>query len=99
MPDLYDMGNVIEKGYEVANKVQRMINQPPLDEVSYVMGFVCCFGILTHRVDIGLPADAPLDRIFDNIHRDVDAVMKRIVKNQKLQDMARDHINGSGREG
>ena len=76
-----------------------MINQPPLDEVSYVMGFVCCFGILTHRVDIGLPADAPLDRIFDNIHRDVDAVMKRIVKNQQLQDMARDQINGFRREG
>ena len=78
----------------MANRVQAMMGQPPLDEVSYVMGFVCCFGILTHRVEIGLPADAPLDRIFDNVHKDVDQMMRRISKNQTLQDMVRDHING-----
>ena len=61
----------------------------------------CAVEIGKLKQNSSLPVYEP-DRervIFDNIHRDVDAVMKRIRKNQMLQDVMRDHINGFRREG
>jgi len=86
MPDLYDNGNVIDKAYDVFSKVQKTAGQPAVDEVSFVGGFIACFGILTGRVDIGLDQHAPLDQIMDNIHEDIAAFGQRVQDNQEKQD-------------
>lgn len=94
MPDRYDNANLIDKAWEVAAKTQKAIGEPAPDEVSFVMGFIACFGILTGRVDIGLDQDAPLDQIFDAIHEDIVNFGRRIASNQAMQNAVRDQING-----
>lgn len=94
MPDYYDMGNLLDKGYEVANKAQLLRGQPSLDEVSFVMGFMACFGIVTRRVDIGISPEAPTDLVLDSIHQDLVDFGRRVVMNQELQNAVRDTING-----
>lgn len=94
MPDKYDLRNILDKGFDIANKVQFQTGSPPLDEVSFVMGFINCFGILTGTVDIGLDQDAPLDQIFDAIHEDIVDIGRRIADNQAKQNMMRNKLNG-----
>lgn len=74
--------------------MQRMMREPAPDEVSFVHGFVACFGIITGQVDIGLDQDAPLDRILDNIHEDIVDFQHRWVADQRMQKAVRDMING-----
>ena len=93
MPDRYDLKNILDKGFEVANRVQAKIGQPPLDEVSYVYGFLNCFGVITGRVDIGLDPSTPLDRILDAIHEDIVAFGRRVADNQLTQDRIRERMN------
>ena len=94
MPDLYDNANVLDKAFEVAVRTQAKVGQQPPDEVSFVMGFIALFGILTGRINIGLDLDAPLDEIFDNIHEDIVAFGRRVATNQQLQNAVREQING-----
>jgi len=96
MPDLYDMGNLLEKGYQVANKAQMMDGLPSLDEKAYVMGFMACFGIITRVVDIGLAADASYNDIFDNIHRCLVDYGRKVVASQPIQDEVRRKMNEGG---
>lgn len=94
MPDRYDLKNILDKGFEVANKVQRMNGQPPLDEVSWVYGFVACFGILNGTVDIGIDYDStPLGRIMDAVEEDIIAFGQRVAENQRKQEMVRGKLN------
>lgn len=95
MPDRYDLANILDKGFEIANKVQLESGQQPLDEVSFVMGFINCFGILVGRVDIGLPQGAPLDQVFDAIHEDIVKFGRRVAENQEKQNRMRDKFNGA----
>lgn len=83
MPE--DNRNILDKSYDVFEGVQKKIGAPAPDEVSFVGGFIACFGILTGRVDIGLDQNAPLDRIMDAIHRDIHSFGQRIAENQKKQ--------------
>lgn len=77
--------NLIEKSWDVFCKAQREHGQPPPDEVSFVGGFISCFGIIIGRVDIGLDQNAPLDTILDAIHRDVASFAARVTANQKRE--------------
>ena len=43
--------NLIDQGFEVFERVQRKHGQTS-DEVSFVGGWMTCFGILTGRVDV-----------------------------------------------
>jgi hypothetical protein len=94
MPDRYDLRNILEKGFEVANKVQFENGQDPLDEVSFVMGFLECFGILTGGVDIGIAPGTSMGRIFDAIHEDIVAYGRRVAEFQAKQDIIRSKFNG-----
>jgi hypothetical protein len=94
MPDNYDLRNNIDKCFEVAVKTQRKIGQPPPDEVSFVMGFIACFGIITGRIDIGIDHEAPIGDRLDNIHRDIMDFGRRVAANQAIQDGVRETING-----
>ena len=94
MPDLYDMRNNIDKAFEIAVDTQKKLGEPAPDEVSFVMGFITCFGIVTGRIDIGYDSDAPLSRVLENIHRDIMDFGRRIADNQAIQNGLRDKING-----
>lgn len=94
MPDLYDQGNNIDKAFEVATQSQQRIGQPPPDEVSFVMGFITCFGIITGRVDIGYAPDTSILTLLNNLDRDIQDFTRRVMANQRIQDGVRDAING-----
>jgi hypothetical protein len=53
--------NIIERSLDVFDRHQRAAGLST-DEVSFVGGFMTCFGILTGRVDIGLAPDTPVLR-------------------------------------
>ena len=94
MPDQYDLRNNIDKAFEIAERTQAKMGQPPPDEVSFVMGFLACFGIITRNVDIGIPDDVPTDAVLDNLHRDIVDFGRRVAANQAIQDGVRETING-----
>lgn len=92
MPDIRDNRNIIDKSFEVFDKVQRGMGSPPPDEVSFVGGFMTCFGIMVGRIDIGLDQNAPLTTIMEAIHKDIAAFGMRIAENQRKQDALNDTI-------
>jgi len=92
MPDIRDNRNIIDKAFEVFDRVQRGMGSPAPDEVSFVGGFMTCFGIMVGRVDIGLDQHAPLDKIMDAIHKDIAAFGLRIAENQRKQDALNETI-------
>ena len=94
MPDQYDLRNNIDKAFEIAQRAQARVGLPAPDEVSFVMGFLACFGIITRNVDIGIPDDVPTDVLLDNLHRDIIDFGRRVVANQAIQDGVRETING-----
>ena len=94
MPDTYDLRNNLEKAFEIAARTQMKMGEPPPDEVSFVMGFLACFGIITRNVDIGLPGDVPTDVVLDNLHRDIVDFGRRVAANQAIQVGVREAING-----
>lgn len=94
MPDRYDNANLIDKAFEVAVRTQRKMGSPTPDEVSFVMGFIACFGIVTSKIDIGLQPDARLDTILDNIHLDIVSFGRRVAENQAKQNEERERLNG-----
>ena len=94
MPDQYDLRNNIDKAFEIAERAQMRLGEHPLDEVSFVMGFIACFGIITRNVDIGIPDDVSTDVVLDNLHRDIVDFGRRVAANQAIQDGVRETING-----
>ena len=94
MPDVYDLRNNIDKAFEVAAITQRKLGMPYPDEVSFVMGFLACFGIITGNVDIGLPDGTPMGVILDNLEQDIADFGRRVAANQVIQDGVREAING-----
>jgi hypothetical protein len=94
MPDVYDLRNNIDKAFEVAAITQRKLGMPYPDEVSFVMGFLACFGVITGNVDIGLPEGTPMGVILDNLEQDIADFGRRVAANQVIQDGVREAING-----
>ena len=94
MPDVYDLRNNIDKAFEVAAITQRKMGLPHPDEVSFVMGFLACFGVITGHVDIGLPEGTPMGVILDNLEQDIADFGRRVAANQAIQDGVREAING-----
>lgn len=80
-----DKAQLLDQAYEVFCKIQRANGSPVPDEVSFVGGFMACFGIITGKVDIGLDQNAPLDKILDQIHEACAAFGRRVWKNQQKQ--------------
>lgn len=75
--------NLLDRAWDVFDRVQRENGSPSPDEVSFVGGFTACFGILTGRVDIGLDENAPLTQHMDAIHRSIAAFAQRVGENQR----------------
>lgn len=75
--------NLIDRAWDVFEKVQRKNGSPTPDEVSFVGGFTACFGIITGRVDVGLDEDAPLTQHLDLLHRAIADFASRVSENQR----------------
>lgn len=70
--------NLIEQAFEVYERHQRK-RGVPTDEVSFVGGFMSCFGVLTGRVPVDLPDDATVLQLFELIQRELDNYRTRIL--------------------
>lgn len=84
--------NLIDKAWDVFEKVQRQNGSPSPDEVSFVGGFTACFGIITGRVDVGLDENAPLNKHLDLIHRAIMDFASRVTENQAKQEGSLDQF-------
>lgn len=80
--------NLIERSWAVYEKHQRA-RGVQTDEVSFVGGFMACYGVLTGRVNIGLGEDATVMRRFEIIQRELEDMRSRVVGAQ-----AEDKRNG-----
>lgn len=73
--------NLIERSWAVYEKHQRE-RGVPTDEVSFVGGYMSCFGMLTGRVDIGMPADTPILKLFERVQRELDDMRAKVMRAQ-----------------
>jgi hypothetical protein len=91
--------NLIDRAWDVFERVQKQHGAPSPDEVSFVGGFTACFGILVGKVDIGLDQNAPLDQHLDLIHRSLTEFASRVTENQAKQDGNLDQFLAKVRSG
>jgi len=82
--------NLIEQAFEVYERHQRK-RGVDTDEVSFVGGFMSCFGVLTGRVPVELPPGATMLQLFELIQRELDSYRQRVIAGQ-----AEDRLNGGG---
>jgi hypothetical protein len=71
-------GNLIEKCWGVYEAHQRK-RGVPTDEVSFVGGFMSCYGVLTGRVDVGMPPDTSVLKMFGIIQKELEDVRTRVI--------------------
>jgi hypothetical protein len=71
-------GNLIEKCWGVYEAHQRK-RGVTTDEVSFVGGFMSCFGVMTGRVDIGLAPDTTMAELFGIIQKELEDVRTRVI--------------------
>lgn len=73
--------NLIDRSLEVFEAHQRK-RGVQTDDVSFVGGFMSCFGVLTGRVDVGMPPDTPILEIFELLQRNLDDYRNRVIGGQ-----------------
>jgi hypothetical protein len=74
--------NLIERSWSVYEAHMRKQGLGATDEVSFVGGFMACFGMLTGRVDIGMPPDTPVLKLFERIQKELDAMRVKVIEGQ-----------------
>ena len=81
--------NLLERSFHVFEEVQRRQGNGSVDEVSFVGGFMTCFGILSGRVEIGLLPGSTVLELFEQIQRELDAMRCGVIieqENARLRD-------------
>jgi len=73
--------NLIERAWSVYEEHMRK-RGVSTDEVSFVGGFMSCFGVLTGRVPIGLPEDTPVLKIFEHMQKELDDMRVKVIDGQ-----------------
>ncbi len=76
--------NLIERAWDVFEKHQRD-RGVSTDEVSFVGGFMSCFGMLTGRVDIGLAPDTPVLKLFERVQKELDQMRAKVMEAQAAE--------------
>ncbi len=69
--------NIIDQALDSYAQHQRNRGEDT-DEVSFVAGFMSCFGILTGRVPCGLPEDTPILQVFELMQKNLDDYRNRV---------------------
>lgn len=70
--------NLIDRSLETFERHQRKRGFQT-DDVSFVGGFMSCFGILTGRVNVGMPEDTSVLKLFELIQRNLDDYRTRVI--------------------
>jgi len=70
--------NLVDRSLEVFEAHQRK-RGVQTDDVSFVGGFMSCFGILTGRVDVGMPENTPVLKVFEIVQRNLDDYRNRVI--------------------
>lgn len=73
--------NLIDRALEVFEAHQRK-RGVQTDDVSFVGGFMACFGVLTGRVDVGVPEETPILKVFEILQRNLDDYRARVIGGQ-----------------
>lgn len=76
--------NLIERSWAVFEEHQRK-RGVSTDEVSFVGGFMACYGVLTGRVNIGMPEDTPILKLFERVQRELDDMRGKVVEAQAAE--------------
>ncbi|HEV8293038.1 MAG TPA: hypothetical protein VGP94_13980 [Tepidisphaeraceae bacterium] len=76
--------NIIERSLDVFDADQRRAGLST-DEVSFVGGFMTCFGILTNRVDIGMPPNTSVLKVLERIHKELDDYRRKVIIAENLR--------------
>lgn len=76
--------NIIERSLDVFDQNQRRAGLS-MDEVSFVGGFMTCFGIITNRVDIGLPPDTTVLAVLERIQKELEDYRRKVVIAENLR--------------
>lgn len=77
--------NLIAKALDVFDQAQRKAGLP-VDEVSFVGGFMTLYGILTFRVNIGLPPDTPYIKVLERVQKELEDYRRRVMVEQDLRE-------------
>lgn len=73
--------NLIDRAWDVFDKHQRERGQTS-DDVSFIGGFMSCFGVLTGRVDVGMPPDTSVMKMFELVQKNLDEYRGRVIRAQ-----------------
>lgn len=73
--------NLIDRSLESFEAHQRK-RGVQTDDVSFVGGFMSCYGILTGRVDVGMPPGTTVLKMFELIQRELDDYRTRVIGTQ-----------------
>lgn len=79
--------NLIDASLEFYTKHQRdrakrgeiTMESAQVDDVTFVAGFLSCFGILTGRVNVGFSEHVPLTVLFDRLQEDAESYRSRVI--------------------
>lgn len=74
--------NLIERSWAVYEKHMRERGEST-DEVSFVGGFMTCFGMLTGRVDIGMPPGTSVLQLFERVQKELDDMRVKVIEGQR----------------
>lgn len=70
--------NLIDRSLEIYERHQCK-RGVQTDDVSFVAGFMSCFGILTGRVNVGMSEDTLVLKLFELIKRNLDDYRTRVI--------------------
>jgi hypothetical protein len=70
--------NLIERSLEIYEAHQRKRGFQT-DEVSFVAGYLSCFGVITGRIPLGLPENTSILAILDHIQREMQDYRANVV--------------------
>lgn len=62
--------NLVEQALDQYDKTAKQTGMS-VDEASFVAGFVACFGIVTGKVPLGLPADTTILQLFGTVEKNL----------------------------
>jgi len=76
--------NIIDRAFDVFSKIQQRAGLS-VDELSFVGGFQAYHGIITGRVNIGLPADTSVLSVIESVQRQLELYREDVMRKMSEQ--------------